>query len=891
MSTLNYAQAANGIINKPVSSSYLSLGASASSSIDSGSSESNGVTVEHWQAMECRLEYMQTQVEEAQAALARKHIQQQELVERAEKAERVMVELENKYFLSQEEVKKLNIDVKREQEEKQAISTLLQETELSLKKTSAILDATQHTEVCLTSEAKTILNSLDESIQDSNKMHQLLVKARDNDIRKRNATKKIHNETASKVDDVVKKLTELAKCTHSHHSTIKSETVNQKQLRDDTMSNLIQSLNETKHEILSLANSIDYIASDENGIKPALNDISNTTIDQIARTKSFIRDGENELHNSINGLLTNMSDHSRDLNRRNEEYIQSSSDILSTLKSSITSTQQQITVMVSNTTKSLSDIRDANVQTKSDLLSLSNQIKSTSVEWSNSTNEILDVQRHQNNFTNEHLLKSKENLREIKAIVNNQNLSLDNEGGEHLQMVQTLEQKLMDQKVEFQQSYDIQKKLHGEVLQNMFTGMQNLMQGEMRRLEERALYDNNSSTTRCEVLLTCNEKIASSGDKMLKSAKDSNITLQRCVNSTEENNNLIENMSLEAKETITNLCKLTEDKHNMLSAHLDNTKLTCSSMDQQTESLYVTSERIESSNKEIGNYISDHTLHNLTNGLTKMNNLVQNNVNYSVESFIPDICQGLKSVEAPRSKVIEASSSSLNQIQQSLENTKLKIFDKIDEQSQKCRNIGDTIDSYELILHETTKSYCHNMQDKEKALGTELEIFDTSTTTSIKDCKSNLTGMKTSVRNFSLNDIQTEEKVPPLVSRPNVEYSSTLTSTPGEEIILKGLNLSIKDDDNDSMSVKSETSYVSNAGVSITQDSSPASDAPHMESKPLKELSVNRVNIDQTASTKNIQRTNNMSKKRPQSRQRDYKNRIPTTPRRGKSQKRRRERI
>ena len=37
------------------------------------------ITVESWQEMEMRLQYMQTQVDEAQAALARKHIQQLEL--------------------------------------------------------------------------------------------------------------------------------------------------------------------------------------------------------------------------------------------------------------------------------------------------------------------------------------------------------------------------------------------------------------------------------------------------------------------------------------------------------------------------------------------------------------------------------------------------------------------------------------------------------------------------------------------------------------------------------------------------------------------------------------------------------------------------------------------
>jgi hypothetical protein len=79
MSTLNYAQSANGIVNKPVSNSLLSFSSNVSTSESTNSGEPS---VEHWQEMECRLEYMTAQVEEAQAALARKHLQQQELIDR-----------------------------------------------------------------------------------------------------------------------------------------------------------------------------------------------------------------------------------------------------------------------------------------------------------------------------------------------------------------------------------------------------------------------------------------------------------------------------------------------------------------------------------------------------------------------------------------------------------------------------------------------------------------------------------------------------------------------------------------------------------------------------------------------------------------------------------------
>ena len=73
MSTLNYAHSASGIVNKPIAVSYLSVGA-ANGSIKTGTTDlSKAKSVEHWQEMEMTLDYLQSQVKEAQAALAQQY--------------------------------------------------------------------------------------------------------------------------------------------------------------------------------------------------------------------------------------------------------------------------------------------------------------------------------------------------------------------------------------------------------------------------------------------------------------------------------------------------------------------------------------------------------------------------------------------------------------------------------------------------------------------------------------------------------------------------------------------------------------------------------------------------------------------------------------------------
>jgi hypothetical protein len=132
LSTLSYAQSAHGIINKPTASSMLKVNVDGAMLRPStaGGNTGNGssvglyklnpvdpwlerawfqplhvsseslvststikcnvyryISAQDWSEMECRMQYLEAQAEEAAAALARKHAEQAALVERAERAE------------------------------------------------------------------------------------------------------------------------------------------------------------------------------------------------------------------------------------------------------------------------------------------------------------------------------------------------------------------------------------------------------------------------------------------------------------------------------------------------------------------------------------------------------------------------------------------------------------------------------------------------------------------------------------------------------------------------------------------------------------------------------------------------------------------------------------
>ena len=132
------------------------------------------ITVESWQEMEMRLQYMQTQVDEAQAALARKHIQQLELQDRVEKAESDLLESQQKLYNANKEILSLKWEVDTEATKRMQTEQELHETQIQLKKKDLILKATQDTESSLTLEAQTLIDKLEEIIIERNEFHSLI---------------------------------------------------------------------------------------------------------------------------------------------------------------------------------------------------------------------------------------------------------------------------------------------------------------------------------------------------------------------------------------------------------------------------------------------------------------------------------------------------------------------------------------------------------------------------------------------------------------------------------------------------------------------------------------------------------------------------------------------
>lgn len=167
ISTLNYAQAAHGIQNKPVATSYLKVGEGARPSTATGTNCA-GASVQDWNQMECRLSYLQTELDEAQAALSRKHMEQQKIIDRAEAAEHARDELGGELASAQ-------LAVEEQQVKVQKVAEKLQEQIWECERRESIIGARKRTEASLTGEAKELIATLKAGLAEGGRYHEALV--------------------------------------------------------------------------------------------------------------------------------------------------------------------------------------------------------------------------------------------------------------------------------------------------------------------------------------------------------------------------------------------------------------------------------------------------------------------------------------------------------------------------------------------------------------------------------------------------------------------------------------------------------------------------------------------------------------------------------------------
>ena len=518
MSTLNYAQAANGIINKPITTSLMSVGG-----FDNKSPRGEGASgagVEHWHEMECRLEYMQSQVDEAQQALARKHIQHQEYVERAEKAELAQELAERKFEKATHDISVLENKV-------EDVTQLCEASEKMLRETKVILGATQRTEVCLTKEATALLEVLKTTITDGDRMQQALLEKRTEDVDRKTATKDYQNVQTKLLNDLLHNLQDIGQVQKKHRTQLEMANADHKSNQIELLNQHVAVVEGLKRDCVSDIESLR--SSLLGGVLPAFRTLTLSSKEKLNALSTILVDGEEILRTQCQLLLDRLAENSNRIAEIESSYDASSKNVLASLATNLEATTQNLTGTAIGFTTAL---RKASADRKLQRETLKKSIGSFKDRCNGSIDEMGSI-THAHTLSLFHSIQKLDDLKgsraRIRHTISNLDGFLEEKKDEYVIRLERQLAILTKQHAALISSNEMQQQMNKAMVSNVMNGMHSLIKNEMKSLDTfqsnnfRLLIESNEESK------TCNENLKESTSSTFEHLEHVNTKLDTTI--------------------------------------------------------------------------------------------------------------------------------------------------------------------------------------------------------------------------------------------------------------------------------------------------------------------------------------------------------------------------
>jgi len=858
MSTLNYAQAANGIVNKPVTTSLMSVGSSLSSSLSGNSSSSSsggafsfdtksaegtaggtaaGVSVEHWHEMECRLEYMQSQVDEAQQALARKHIQQQELVDRAEQAEFARQLAERNFEKATHEITVLGRRVKDTEEQ-------LEEHKRSLRETKAVLEATQQTEVALTKEATALIQVLTTTISDGDRMHNELVSKRKEEIDRKTATKHYQANQISLLHELLQNLEEIQKAQQKHRLHLETT-------RNERNSRELEFLEEHSLAVEQMRN--DCVAeiqalreSTQIKLLPIVQRLIASSNEKMNRLAAILKDGDGCLQTNCQSILDRLTSNTNRIAELETEYRSSSERILDTLDTQLRASKENLSLAVAEITAALQDananrqlqrvdlnkkIVDFRNRSRSSIHEMGSLASSHTTVLNDSVREIKDGQEQRSN-----ILDSISNMDEYLASKNN----------DYATKLEKQCSVLKQQHETFLASHQKQQQMNRLLVAKVMGGIQSLIETEIQSMDrfQSETYDSFLATN--GESKSCNDVLHQTTSDVFGQLGQANAQLKIDVGQDfDKQNQLGATLEQESSKfdasmntAIEGLCKpldaFVRDSKDALQTH-------------ETEDLTATNSIIEKARTQIEtatHQLTSSTQQAAEQGMSELQESAAQGWSYVREEVIQPLRNDLvERIQAPQSSVHANAQKELTAIEEKLDCGEKAVEEQVSKgleyasSAEQCLEVGvnetfaasikqhrDHIEESEWL--ETT------LQEQNELVGDRVS----SSTHLVSSCSKQVDGLA--------HDVHRVDEEPANIPERNVPvYSEELTSTNDPRVILREAGLCDDDDDDENENDEENCENVKAASVtsrkiaSIKGDRNKSSSAFHKNPVVLKDRS------------------------------------------------------
>lgn len=786
ISTLNYAQAAHGIINKPVSASYLSE-ATKSSSLLSGmqSSSSGAQSLEHWKEMEVRLEYMKCQVEEAKAALARKHLQQQELVDRAETAEAEKSEIEDHLILVQQKADSLKEQLVEAEEKQIATESELKETKLHLEQTALYLQATRKTEASLTQEALALLSALKQSVADGDRLHDLVLADRERDLKRREAAKAFNGTVAALLTDVKTALNSLSdegKLFQSRSADLVSSSANEER-------QFLRDAKEVLHfAVSSVDNAVSTLESRINGdggVVPTAGVVANDARAGVRKCWSLLETSEQTLMVHLNSTREQLTESGTRLAELELSHRKSATESLEILESGVASSKKKVECLVSSACAALEKARDERKKIRDMTRQTVDQWKQSMIESSDLVHKQSSTQRIRVEEAEATMTAEMQRHVNIDATLRRQGKMLESSHSASMSSHKTQKELLAQTQRTMESSHDKQTQLLNKFVSRLMIDVEKLVQNQVSEVMEEVIGGHATFLGNSSSLMSNHESIASSTLTTITKASELTVTVQEEAEVAKQNDaNLISHLE-ETKSVLDGIeTAIQKTQTQSTSFAVDTLHILTESEDLESADTKAR-EDLTSGGNQCTNFMSNSLLDDTTTRLSEQTETCNSIVSFTRNDIIEMTALAVNEMEKPRSELMSAFGKECSELEECIEEGLTQIKEKASVSCQIAESLQDKIQSIEsTFVENTAEKHSAGIAKTESALldqGTEHTDF---TTRRIGRAGDGSAKAAKTAESFVQMDLSAFATVPDAPEKVKITFQDRLSSTPAEKDIL-----------------------------------------------------------------------------------------------------------
>lgn len=836
LSTLNYAQSANGIINKPISSSFHEINATQGASAASAFLDPTGA-VEQWFELECKLKYMEAQIEEAKIALLRKEQQQQRIVDRAEKAEQDLLNMESMYEDSQEKVVALegqldqemmkceqltiNLQNTTERAEKaeedlaimgdkyvasqervavledrleveiqkcQNLTVNLQNTEEALMRTSSILEATRKTERKLTAEANALIVAVKKSVSDGNNLYKLLEEARDTEIQRRKVTREFNSATATVLENISTKIIAISNIETDYHYKM---TRDADKAHEDDMNSLSHSLEAMKavsESVKTLTSAIKGLSRNEGGILPTLNDTTEELKRGLDEAKSLIKGGEDVLSISFETACEQLQQYSSNVKNMDEKFNEISESLRSEIRNSGDKSKNNIIHMVSDIIDSISSLSDANIATRKDLTTLLNDLQSISLHTMKEVGRQALKQCTRSEKSLAEFVSAMQDNDKLQKEVKEQLTFVNKQSNMQLKDISSQSDMLIRQKEAFATAKETHEKIQAEIMATVIKGVQELLSREINRLSQQNENQFKELTNENEKITSLNKSIETSTQDILNQVETNGTAVLNLATALHNKDTKFCDETSVTNNTFTAIKELAKTHHGYINDFSDKSAKKILELENRDEPISNALMKLGTDKDSAVDHLENSILDVVDDSVQTLNNVQSTQTKFVSKNMIPEIKQSFVDLKDDQNNIQSDLSNKLNNLKDLAEVGQGQMKSIVMNQCNKIDELNFTVHSQRTTFDESIIEPKRNeIETRHQALLGDMTQHYEKASGQLSQTKTLVHQADGTIHSFAKNEIHVDEEVPVLNPRAQIRFDEKLSTTPPDQEIIASL--------------------------------------------------------------------------------------------------------